>query len=838
MKYPKHVIALWVVILLVAAPSAYFVMAHPQEALTYDVGSGGISTESTRGNDILSDVDYFSNGNSDPAMMLVVEYPDAAGLAAVTSFNTAFAGAMMSKYDVNGQSVTVLPMGNYSKTGTNGVFLIAINFSDGYKPSSEVENVREMVSAAKVSTIPGQNTYVTGGAAIYHDTEVSAMEDVKKIDPFTVILILILIGLFFRSLISSTTPPIVIGFAYAITLMAVLGLAQVMSIYYITSTLVLVSMLGAGCDYCIFIMARYREELKSGKDHHDSLRESITWAGESITISGCSVIIGFGALSICSYHVISTMGIVLAFGIVFALLAALTLIPAIIALVGEKIFWPSKVETYKEGSKAMKGWYGRMSRAGTGYFKASSRFAMRHAGTLIAASLLVTVPLAYVTMTEGSSFDSIAVMPNSESKDGVNAIVDNAQGGVLMPTYILLEAENSVADLSPLFIESEMLSLIDPDLEGQFPNGLTIGVLNWDATYGTQYRALSEALAQNLKSKNDNVGSASVLIYWNDLDAARQAMLLGTLPESISESIGMILELKGDAAKWNGLVTYASSKGITISDEGQIIDYILNHMAGGLSKSYGGRQYIKTTVIMNDVPTSDRSMETIGNIREIVADTIASDSTFDSLMGKTYVTGSTAQIYDVSKIVNDEFTLIEILVMVLIFLLLFFVMKSYITPLRAILTIVMSIVWTLGLTHLLFTGLLGMPVNWIVPIILFVVCLGLGMDYDILLTTRIRENVSKGMSNDEAIAHAVESTGAVITICGIIMSSAFGTMVLSSSPMLQQFGFALWFAILVDALLVRTYLVPAVMHLLGRWNWVGPKWLQNGEYDHIHEESK
>ena len=118
-----------------------------------------------------------------------------------------------------------------------------------------------------------------------------------------------------------------------------------------------------------------------------------------------------------------------------------------------------------------------------------------------------------------------------------------------------------------------------------------------------------------------------------------------------------------------------------------------------------------------------------------------------------------------------------------------------------------------------------MPVTWIVPIILFVICLGLGMDYDILLTTRIKENVMKGMSNDDAILHAVEKSGAVITICGLIMGGAFLTMVLSTSPMLMEFGFALGFAILVDALFVRTYVVPAVMHLLGKWNWIGPSFL-------------
>ena len=105
------------------------------------------------------------------------------------------------------------------------------------------------------------------------------------------------------------------------------------------------------------------------------------------------------------------------------------------------------------------------------------------------------------------------------------------------------------------------------------------------------------------------------------------------------------------------------------------------------------------------------------------------------------------------------------------------------------------------------------------------VCLGLGMDYDILLTTRIKENVMKGMTNDDAILHAVEKSGAVITICGLIMGGAFLTMALSTSPMLMEFGFALGFAILVDALFIRTYVVPAVMHLMGKWNWVGPKFL-------------
>jgi RND superfamily putative drug exporter len=820
MKYPKHVIALWIIVLLIASPFAYTVLSDPAKALTYGETGAGTTTESIQGSEILSDVNYFGNGNGDAAMIVVIEYDDDAQKTSATQFAALLATAVPLRYSTTeGEKAVATVIGPYSSTGVGGVFLVSVSFPEAYDPSSEVQSLRDLVSDTKTDTI-NPTTYVTGSAAIYHDTEASSMEDVKRIDPVTILLILVLIGLFFRSVISATTPPIVIGFAYAITLMVMLGLAQIMSIYYITSTLVLVSMLGAGCDYCIFIMARYREERKSGKDHHDSLKESIVWAGESITISGCAVIIGFGAMSICSYEMISSMGTVMALGIVFALLAALTLIPAVIAVIGDRIFWPSKVETYKEGSKAMRGSYGKMSRLGARYFKASSAFALRHAGAIVAAALLITVPMAYVATTHTSSYDSIAVMSDSESKSGVNSIVENADGGILMPTYVVIEANHNVAELLPF----------------DMPDGLvTLGVLNWnsDQNYGSKYRIETETMGVNLQSKSDNVGAVLGLLHWSEI-RANWSEIQKPFPEAVVNSVNQIAYIsENDPVEWDNLVGFAAMQGVNIDNADQVIDYILNYKMGTLSSSHDGRQYIKMTVMLEDVPTSDRSMSTIGEIRSIVAEDKDAE-----LIGATYVTGATALTYDVSQVVSDEFFLIEVLVMVLIFILLFFVMKSYLTPLRAILTIVMSIVWTLGLTHLLFAGVLGIPVYWILPIVLFVVCLGLGMDYDILLTTRIRENVSKGMSNDDAIIHALESTGAVITICGIIMSSAFGTMMLSSSPMLQQFGFALWFAILVDALLVRTYLVPAVMHLLGRWNWIGPKWMQKGEYDHIHEETK
>jgi RND superfamily putative drug exporter len=137
-----------------------------------------------------------------------------------------------------------------------------------------------------------------------------------------------------------------------------------------------------------------------------------------------------------------------------------------------------------------------------------------------------------------------------------------------------------------------------------------------------------------------------------------------------------------------------------------------------------------------------------------------------------------------------------------------------------------SVVWTLALTYLVFQTLLGIPVCWIVPIVLFVVLLGLGMDYDIFITTRVRENKVRGMSNDDAIDAAICSASGTISLCALIMGGTFLTLLVGSSSMLQEFGFALGVGILIDGLFMVTFVGPAVMHLMGEYSWKGPAFLQ------------
>jgi len=169
--------------------------------------------------------------------------------------------------------------------------------------------------------------------------------------------------------------------------------------------------------------------------------------------------------------------------------------------------------------------------------------------------------------------------------------------------------------------------------------------------------------------------------------------------------------------------------------------------------------------------------------------------------------------------------MIRIVVIVLLIVLLFVILGSYLTPIRAILTIMLSVIITVALTRFLFNGLMDTPVLFLVPIVLFVLLLGLGMDYEIFLTTKIRENKIKGMDNHEAIENAIKEAGPIIALCALIMGGTFLTMVLAGSSMLQEFGFALGVGILIDGLLMVGFFSPSMMHLMGNWSWKGPAFL-------------
>ena len=178
----------------------------------------------------------------------------------------------------------------------------------------------------------------------------------------------------------------------------------------------------------------------------------------------------------------------------------------------------------------------------------------------------------------------------------------------------------------------------------------------------------------------------------------------------------------------------------------------------------------------------------------------------------------------------SAFPWLVLAVLVLSYLLLLRAFRSIFLPLKAVIMNLLSVSATYGLLTLAFQHGWGGPLGlqsspqieaWI-PIFLFAVLFGLSMDYEVFLLSRMREEWDARHDNERAVAYGLEHTGRIITACAIIMIAAFAGFTFGSFVGLQEFGFGLSTAILLDATLVRAVLVPAVMKIMGDWNWYLP----------------
>jgi RND superfamily putative drug exporter len=170
-------------------------------------------------------------------------------------------------------------------------------------------------------------------------------------------------------------------------------------------------------------------------------------------------------------------------------------------------------------------------------------------------------------------------------------------------------------------------------------------------------------------------------------------------------------------------------------------------------------------------------------------------------------------------------------VLVLTYLILLRAFRSLILPLKAVLMNLLSVGATYGVLVLVFQHHWGSVVGWEaspqieawIPIFLFAMLFGLSMDYEVFLLSRMREEWDKTRDNEYAVAAGLQHTGRIITAAAVIMIAAFAGFTAGRFVGLQMFGLGLSAAIFLDATIVRTVLVPAVMRLLGKWNWWLPE---------------
>jgi RND superfamily putative drug exporter len=183
---------------------------------------------------------------------------------------------------------------------------------------------------------------------------------------------------------------------------------------------------------------------------------------------------------------------------------------------------------------------------------------------------------------------------------------------------------------------------------------------------------------------------------------------------------------------------------------------------------------------------------------------------------------------------SSRLPVVILTVLVLSFLLLMMAFRSLLLPLKAIIMNLLSVGAAYGLMTAVFQWgwgqrLFGFTsegnISTFIPMFLFCILFGLSMDYEVFLMTRIREEYQKTGSNELAVAHGLESSARAITSAALIMVTVFAAFATSRLLPFKEMGFGLAAAVLIDATIVRTILVPSAMKLMGDWNWWMPAWL-------------
>ena len=228
--------------------------------------------------------------------------------------------------------------------------------------------------------------------------------------------------------------------------------------------------------------------------------------------------------------------------------------------------------------------------------------------------------------------------------------------------------------------------------------------------------------------------------------------------------------------------------------------------------------------------TGQPALDAIRRLRNVMI-----PSAFAGTNARVVVGGDTADNVDFIDAMNDWLPIVFAFVLGFSFVLLTVVFRSIVIAATSIVLNLLSVGAAYGLVILVFrhgigSGLLGFQrvdaIEAWVPLFLFSVLFGLSMDYQVFLLSRIKERYDATGSTTDAITYGVSSTARIITGAALIIVAVFAGFAMGDLVMFQQMGFGIAVALLIDATIIRSVLLPAAMKLLGRWNWYLPRWLE------------
>jgi RND superfamily putative drug exporter len=595
--------------------------------------------------------------------------------------------------------------------------------------SGEVREVVESIRTVLQDDLPDRlDGWVTGPAGFTADLT----EGFLGIDGLLLLVALAAVFVILIVVYRSPLLPVLVLmtslFALCVALLTVwwLAKAEIFVLNGQVQGILFILVIGAATDYALLYVARYREAVAVGARRWDATVRAWRGAFEPILASGGTVIAGLLCLLLSDLASNRALGPIAAIGIAFAMLSALTFLPALLALVGRAAFWPfipkhPAPEVSDDTDQPVRGIWQRVA-----------RFIARRARPVwIASTIVLLIGAAGITQLSADGVPSSdLVLGASEARDGQEVLADHFPAGSGSPVYVLV-AEDEAADAATVLADAEGIESV------------------------------------SVASEDSPTGQADVEVQDGELALAAVGPRGTPAPTA------------------------------TVADG----DVLL-------------------TATLTDTADSLAAEDSIRNLRTELDETLGE--------GAALVGGQTAIDVDTNDTSIRDRTIIIPTILVVVLIILMLLLRSVLAPVLLIVSTVVSFATAMGVSALVFNHVLGFPgADPAVPLYGFVFLVALGIDYNIFLMSRVREE-SLRSGTRSGIRRGLVSTGGVITSAGLVLAATFAALGVIPILFLAQLAFIVAFGVLLDTFIVRSLLVPALAYDIGRAIWWPSRLWRNG----------
>jgi RND superfamily putative drug exporter len=704
----------------------------------------------------------------------------------------------------------------------NRVALVRVNLTTSASDPVTQATLDTIDSWLAAHQPPGVRTYQTGGAPLVTNTTESIQTSAARTIWVTVVLVIVMLLLVYRSPVSPVIPLAAVTIAYLITrgIVAYLG-AHVMTITSYANVLLVTVMYGAGTDYCLFLISRFREEMADQPGLEVATRHTVHRVGETITSSAGTIFVGFMSMIFSEMGIFKTSGPALALGIAISLLSGLTLVPALLATLGDRAFWPGKAT----------------HRASGRLYELTSKWVSTRPPIVILVIVTIMVPLSIYGVTQRVAYDLMADLPkNTPVVEGFRLLQDSLGAGSVLPvtvvvtgrdpTHIAGDIVRLTDQLAALKGVSDVRGLNDPlgKNHPEYSNLLRVDtqlqlalnlMSSFQASGASPDAQQVAALLKGMQSYLDLLAQRFPEVA-NDPNLLKLKDLLANPLQLVTQRDALAGAVQGLAERFKTvqnpylLPTSLGDLVAALPAQGNGLSAALFSQLASSYLAENGTAF-KLDVILADSPSSYPAMNTLTRIRSVL-------KAYGG-PGDAVASGGTAINTDIRDTMNRDLLRAIFFVLLGIFIVLLLMLRSLVAPIYLICTVVLSFSFTLGLTNLVFKTIRGVEgLTWYVPFFAFVFLVALGIDYSIFLFGRIKEEVGyHGIR--EGVHVSVATTGAIITSAGMILAGTFAAVMTAEVAGLVELGFAVAVGVLIDTFVVRTMLDPALATLFGHWTW-------------------